>query len=1277
MIKRVKDKKNLERKVLSLFEIILTISLTITAAYFIHESDSAGGLIITTHKVSGLDKIIAGLIVIFGKIVFGEKGLVSAEELVLTCLENKNGSICQEYTSSQCNSQCKSTCIPASRSSVSQCQLGTCYDRSEGTCTTQSPRQACENGNGTWFSDPNANVLECRRGCCLIGDNALFMTEQQCIRQSALLGTIKQFKPEVNTELSCYLLGKVQEEGACVFENKFEKTCKYALRSDCARLHGDFRSGFLCSAPELGANCKPQATVGCVDGKDEIYWFDSCGNKENIYDSNNKVGSFNGGKILSKNQSCSLGTTSNPFAYQGTCGNCFYLTGSRCGVKTATEKLDDSSKNVVCRDLTCKDEKGQRRQNGESWCAYQSSIGVDTGSGGFLRSTDAVGSEHFGKVCKDGEVMTEPCSGYRNQICVESKTHLDNGGSFSSAACVMNDWQNCIKYNTDLKSANNPEGITPEERNNKCSNNSACFIKTVNIADHFQFDSCAPKYPEGSPFNVDNLASKLCGYASQKCKVVYVKKITGWECKANCACESAAFAEQMNDLCISMGDCGAKVNYNGDLTLNYGVTGAPGLSKAYLDGIKKYSDPVPGKVAEPSPFTGSVPGFLDSINSNNADENGGGLDFMNIAFGVGGKVLSMLGAKAISLGVEVSTAALNAAEVGITANVASNLGPALQALGKALHFIGAVVAVAGVIYQIYGFIAEGDYVMAAIVAGVAVVAYLCFGFQIAGLIVMAVVLILQFAFGLGKTKQVIVEFKCKPWQPPLGGANCGECGKKLGLPCTRYACGSLGQTCELINEGTGAEACVNNHPNDVTKPVIRPLDSALSPGYSYAEVVVDGFKVKSNDSSGCLDTYTPITLGINVSKYAYCKVDTKHTDTFEDMFDDFGDSYYQKTHNMTLSMPSLESLGLTGYDPNRQADYNLYIRCKDKNGNTNDKEFDINFCVKPGADITPPIVTSRRPIYQYAAFGATKMNWSVYTNEPSDCRYDSNNVSYKLMTNQMNCNNDLLEQEIYGWRCNAEFDVPQNDSVYYVKCFDQPWLVPSPDGIAPAKIRVDRGQNENGSRIIDEIDVAPNRTRNAMTKSYEYIIKVSKSPLNIDSITPASGSEITSGVEPTSVNIEVKTSGGADGNAECTYKSGDQYVAFFNTLARVHTQVFQTMSAGKKILDVKCTDLAGNVAKGLTTFVVNIDSAAPVVTRVFKQGDVMNLITNENSKCYFITDSSLGCDFNINNASLMSGDKIVHTTDVSEGRIYYIKCADSYGNKPGECTMKVRGVDLK
>jgi len=1300
----MKINKDNKRKVITLLEIILTISIVVTTSYLINESSKGMfiGVSSNENKISKISIILSFI----GNILFNDIKSVSALDSVSTCLKDKNGLICQEYNSNECASKCNGTCIPARRDSVAECKLGTCFDKVEGTCTTQSPKKACEGNNGKWFSDPNANVEECQRSCCILGDNAFFVTQQQCNRASALLGIDATFNTDIRDELSCLILSKIKEEGACTFTSEERTTCKFAAKEVCLGLNGEFHSGYLCSSKELNTDCNAQEVTKCIEGKDEIYWFDSCGNQENIYEGSSdaqKDKSWNNGKILPKKDSCSLGDSNNQFANKGTCGNCFYLTGSRCGLKTDYEKLIDSSQDVVCRDLTCRDENGNIRQNGESWCAYDSAIGIEPGSGvnpqgeKLMRAVDTPGSEHFRKVCKDGDITTEPCGGYRNQICVESKAPLDNGKTISSAACKFNTWQNCMEYNYDLKDEEDKEAIAEE-----CNKNPDCFMKEVNIADNFKFSLCSPKYPPGFSFTSgsDSMAKKLCSYGTQTCKVIYVKQIDGWECKANCDCESAKFTEQMNDMCMSLGDCGAEVNYNGDLTENYKVTNAPKLGRTYLEGLEKYADVIPGKVAEPGEFTGSISGFLD--NKDPSAGEGGGMDFLQMGFGAAGALLPMLAAKLTSgitytiftgyetiaaKGIEEATKV--ASQTGGV--IASSSSPAMAGLATALKAAGAVVAVAAILYQIYSFAAGGDYMMAGIVAATAIAAtavtmavtntgftsaaggiFTMAGastvFPIVGIVVVAVVMILQFALGLGKTREVNVVFKCKPWQPPIGGQECDKCGEN-GLPCTAYSCSALGQTCQLVNEGTSKQACVDISPNDVSAPVITPSLGVITKNYSYTDLNSNGFKIKNNKNEGCIEAYTQVTFGVNTSEYAYCKYDSIHTTSFSEMSEDFGDNYYQKSHEMSIFMPSLESLGLPGYDPARKADYNLYVRCQDKNGNANLKEYNINFCVKPGIDLTPPIVNARLPGYEYVKYNAMKINASIYTNEPSECRYDSEDVSYDLMANQMQCLNTLSQQEAKGWRCDAEFSIPENDSVYYINCKDQPWLVESPDGMENAKIIVPDDSQESGIR---EMEVTPDRKRNSMVQNYQYLIKKSKSELQIDSIKP-NGETIKAAVQPVSVDVEVKTSGGSEeGSAECMYRFNDNYINFYNTFNTVHTQTFQSMTSGEKEMEVKCIDFAGNAAYRNTTFRIEIDVNPPEITRVYNSGG-LTIVTDEESTCSYTNEFSSDCDFTDKKVYNMTGEGLVHTTSLDVGLTYYIKCKDKFGKGPGGCSKIVQG----
>lgn len=1284
-------------------QIFLLVMITVSTSYFIDEAYEKNPMMIIQKKEGIIKKMYRFAVML----LIGSGGLVSAETLAVhTCPLTKTGAICQEYTTADaCKNDCNVTCSPTPRNEDARCKLGTCYDRIEGTCQPMSPKAACEQENGVWLDDENGNVQECRKGCCVLGERTFFATSQECTRKASVLGIQnKEFRPEISTELACLVLANSQEEGACTFEQDYETTCKFTTKSGCIEMRGEFHAGYLCSHPDLGTNCEKQKSAGCIEEKDEIFWFDSCGNRENIYDAN-KEKSYNSGKVMPKNESCALGVGTNPFANQKTCGNCFYLQGSRCGASTADEKLADTSQNAVCRDLSCKDDNGNVRLNGESWCAYQGVIGTQTGAGGFLRSVDTPGSRHFRQVCIDGEVRVDACADYRNEICVEAQSPIPNGKTFSSAACRINLWQQCLEYNSEVKNSKNPSGLSPEERDDKCEKNPDCFVKQVDLrsskGNTFKFNMCAPKYPPGFDLASNGEgAENICGIATQKCTAVKVKKTSGWKWISNENCVKEGFAQQMNDFCMSLGDCGASVNYEGDLSESYGVTNSPRLNAAYLSIIKTYATIKAGqKPASPGNLTEfyGVLGIPDDLGAASGKATDPTKQISSVAMisgaaGIGLAYAATTYTGASMLGSLAATPGPWASGLGPVA------GPQLSAAGGALAGAAIGFAVVALLIKFlgigpgldpaiaYGLMAAGAFAGAAIGAslmGGAGAGGLIGGLAALGpvglivLVVVIIIIVIMKLLGIGKTKKIVATFTCKPWQPPLGGSKCGECGKDAGnslgdskLPCSKYSCQALGQTCEYINEGTDSEACVDISPNDVTSPIIQPNYGILSLGYNYNNISDNGFKIKGPEE--CIGAYTPLVFGIELNEPGQCRIDAQHTNTFEEMEMDFGGrSLFIKNHTTLITIPSLESLGLPGYDPNRRADYNLYVRCQDKKGNKNVREYTINFCVKPGEDLTPPVIVAREPAIEYAKFNATELNASVIVNEPSECRWDSVDGDYSLMNKTLNCNTDLEDQELFGWRCSTVFPVStdpnKTEENYFIRCKDQPWLVED-NGNGQSQIIVNEGTDEEGITSTRTVTLESAKKRNANTQGYRFVIKKSTA-LRIDSVTP-NNQTLKFAVEPVSVSMEVRTSGGIDGKAECSYSLGGEYIPFRDTWKTVHTQVFQSFNSGGKAIPIRCEDLTGNTAEETARFIIEIDTTPPSISRVYEQGGNLIVITNEPADCYLSTSS---CTFEIEDGTAMSGNDLVHSGSFERDLNNYIKCKDRSGNFPGRCSMTVRG----
>lgn len=1251
----------------AIFQIAVLVIATIAFTYFVHQSVNVNEFEAKRIKINPLLLILK----IVGNLIFSEKGLVSAESnYFTTCLMTKNGESCKGYAfPDQCSAECETTCLPNPPSAISECKLGTCYDDYEGTCLINSPRGLCEKNNGTFIDDPYGNVLQCRKGCCVLGDNAMFITERSCYVTSDRLGIEKNFKPEIRTEIGCLAQAHTKEEGACLIGARDSLTkkanCVFTRKEVCLQSRGEFHSGFLCSNPELETKCEKQRTTNCVENKDEIYWFDSCGNRENIYEGSSEFLrglSWNDGKVKLKENSCSLAVGKNYLANQKTCGNCNYLLSSRCGNETTSEHLSDLTQNVVCRSLTCTDENGKTRANGETWCVYQGDIGKENEKG-----VDTPGSRHFKRTCIDGEVATESCGEYRANICVESKNTLDDGRTLSVAECIKNLGDLCITYNTEDE----------ETVADSCNDNPFCFVKETDIDDDFDFNLCVPKYPVGHKISTAE-GSSACALATLKCVAVKTKTLQhGWEWTSNEDCTHPEFTEKMNDLCMSLGDCGAEANYEGVVTDHYKVKKAYKLGGSYLSDLKKYADVVPGKVAEmpdTESFGGSI-GIPDDLEE--GEEFEGHLEDLNIlnmvAGGVGGLLLLNGGAGAMYLGGSIaplfygegaSTAVMNSASMYAGASFGALAG---AAIGFALTtwlitatgiegglppaVIYTLIAMGTVGGACIGWVVAGGPAGAALIGSVGWVPIV--GWALVIIVILAIIVFK--AIGIGETKEYKVHFYCYPWEAPSGGKKCETCGKD-GLPCSEYACEALGQTCKFVNEGTSLEKCIDIAPNDITPPVISPWHEILSDGLHFENISLEGLNgtsgvyIRSNDSDGCIAGYSMIRWGVLLDKYGMCRYSTKPNIPYDDMLlsqdlegEDMGDDLtiaLQKNVSQWLRVPSLEMLGYSSFDVNRRVDYNMYIKCKNGNGYASARDYAISMCVKPGNDTTAPKIEKFHPAVGRVMNGVDEQPVEVWTNEPAECKWSIQDKDYDTMESNMTCANKFDDQELFGWGCTGVVPLPNEKNSIYVRCMDKPW------------------ENETTKRNKNSQSTQINLDKTT--------------PLEITSATP-DGETITAGFEPVTVKVEVRTSGGYDDTARCSWSTnqGGTFIDFYDTLSTIHIQDFQSFSSGDKTVNLRCEDIVGNTAWKNISFTVKVDAVEPKISRIYYHAGSLVIKTNENAECRY---SDQECNFEFVNGTAMGGTTTEHRIGADFSKIYYIKCKDPYGNAKGECDAAIKVV---
>ena len=1249
-------KKNIQIKkiqnftlLIVLIQILLLVNFTFANSYIISSSYIKQKVIYEDKKINSISKNLFNLII--GFVSIKQVGVASATQAPYCCIENINGTLCESNANMNSES-CKTDIIPTSCSFVSDCQIGCCIDEEEGFCSTQSTKKKCLDDGGIWDDSSECLIEECQKGCCVLGDNIEFVTEARCEKLSINYGFEKNFK-DYDNQLYCEILKLQSKSGACVFE---DKTCKFASYDYCEQLDGKFNADMLCSNPELNTTCERQSYISCIDEYDEIYWIDSCGNKENIY-SSDKDFSWNNGFVLPKNESCNSDSAN---VFSSTCGNCNVNMGSICVESdNLLKKVEDG--NFVCSDYSCIDEEGNKRLNGESWCSYESFIG---------EGKDTVGSRHWRQTCINGEVHTEPCADYRGEICVQTEIESQDYGDLSISACTVNEALNCFARTSGGKEY--------------CEEHEHCIMKSINVDSGFKFDVCVGQYPRGFDLTTQSEeAQEICGAASQECIVTYVKELFGgWKCVQNCQCRTKKFTEQMSDLCISMGDCGSYVNYLGEGTDNTKVVNAP---KTSWENYKEFAEKVIGQYATPKSIEVGVYQTTSSSVIELSEEKDSLSNSMTLLGSVSGgigttlMVLDWIGGSTLSgvVGVESVWAGTATPIIGTgTATTQGALGsglvgPQLAAIGNAAAGLGIGVMFGSLASKVFGL--EGSATtyttLAGAIGGLAggITATLVPGFSgviggttiggiklssalltsmVWALVAVVVIAVLMKVFGIGDSMQVKVKFTCLPWSAPIGGEDCSKCNDDESKPCSKYKCESLGSACVLLNEDSTNPIC-EALPNDEL-PVIINIGE-INEGFSFINTT--DFSTKIMKGEECVPEFTPVVFSLTTNKYAQCKFDVVKRNNYNELEEyAIEQNEFSKNHTFAFSMPGLQSLGIYEVQTDIEkvlGDLNLYVMCQDVHGNKNEELFNVNFCISNLPDITPAQVVATNPANNVNfKYGTTNFSLMIFTNEPADCKYDSVDKEYELMSNNMECQTDLISVTDYGWMCVSNVNISQAETEnFYIRCKDKPW--------------VDKA-------ISQGLDV--NETRNVNVESFVYTINYCDTPLQITSISPSG--IVYGGFEPFSVELQTKTSGGIDsGNSFCYYSfSNNDFIQFFETGSTIHKQSFGLMSGQYEIF-TECIDEANNKVYENTSFTLDIDTIAPNVIRVYNEGNSINILTSEKSECYYTHDK---CNFDFENATAMSSlFSYSHYADWNNGETYYIKCADIWGNTNPDCAIIV------
>ncbi|HII15679.1 MAG TPA: hypothetical protein HA362_05185 [Nanoarchaeota archaeon] len=1256
---------------------------------------------------------------------------------------------------------------PTSCEQTSYCKIGCCYSSDEGRCFKNTPRAACVQEGATWNDNAACGIDQCQKGCCVLGDQAFFVTEVKCKQTASLFPEVAMvYNKESKTEAECVASVKNDEVGCCVKED----SCVFTSRAGCdvsaepisgnasenKKIEG-FYKDMLCSNDQLNCGCAKQKTTGCMG--EDVYWFDSCGNKENIYNSNRQV-SYNNGYVLKEAESCTAA------AGDTNCGNCDYTAGTVCGADKEKEMPVGSS---TCIALGCKttyeddvspNANGRTKKNGESWCVYDSMPGL---------ARDLVGSRHYRHLCINGEEMVEACKDFREEMCVqgvvgkevfrnvEALQEMFSESDYVEAACRDNRHENCFACNQYLKEVEEETGLTDtiiEKRKQCCTEetNKDCYwlpsvvVPAVKEEIQKQLDgTCVPQVPPGLKFWGDESktaqaaqdstaeegatsespktpAEQKCAQASSECTVTYQRKgwdrllgktggsiIKGifaigwfdgslggdneWTVVYNGQCTKKDWVVAGNNICKSVGDCGAYYNVLGKLTKDGYINT---LNDETDYGIKgksmKLTDNDAGNIeALMVKQGGEVPDFWDLggdwfLGVSGATMITSGLvsswaaGWTLSGFGLGALPFSGVGDAFTDSGVwggifSESWGAADLAKEGISGlgeDVSLSAGETisdefLQEQAKARLTSTIESEVRGTV------LADQDAITGALEPGQTIDSVIAertqerVSAEVTDQAVSAEADALKEQMvdhGIIDEKGVIETQSGSGWMAalqtymwvrqvvqlldivltenvdetytitcmPWQAPTGGEDCEKCNdvmKPCSEYKCKSLGASCSLVNQGTSNETCVAMDINDVNSPLIRPLWSVLSPPYTLEEVTEQGNP--GYKIKGKIRPFTPIILGISTDEPAACKYDVKPGTAFDNMPGQFGSSMLLYNQTVSFALPS--ELAQENATKANKGEYGMYIRCKDAKGNKNEKDYFIKFTIDDSPDLTPPVIRfTSLENGGYVAAGTSQIDFRIYVNEYAECKWSRRDTEYEIMEHSLDCRNSMFGQ-----------------SSIYFGTFECSTVLSN----------LTKTTNMFFIRCRDQPGMA-NSTRNTMSESYEFKLAGSEA-LSITSVSP-SGDLYTN-----DVTMKVQTVRGADnGKATCGFSTSDvpfgSMIAFATTGAEKHEQTFTDMDKGDYKYYISCVDKAGNEARNETNFKVTVDSTPPMITSVYIDSlfGTLHMEFDEVCTCEYSSEKP---SFNFGEGTVFgNANSTIHDTQVI-GNVYYVKCKDLFDNR--------------
>ncbi|MEK6932353.1 MAG: hypothetical protein AABW56_01000 [Nanoarchaeota archaeon] len=1206
----------------------------------------------------------------------------SGESCVFTDLNDCDTSTKPSGTQYQTSSV---SCLETDFCGAGVCILG-------GTCGDNVEKGLCLQRNGVWRSGTSDQISQCRIGCCDLPSGASLTTDDLCRDKVKIFPDLRYqdvFKPEITDQVTCSQQSRSAEEGCCVLPDQ----CSFVTRKACNELNGDFKLNNLCSNPGLGCQVTAKHSTICYQNK--VYWTDSFGNRENVYD-----GKFDASWQYTNwlVQDSDRLAVKNPQTLQEVAqsGNCQFSLGSICGeisdgVKNYlrnTKNLKENDVNKIknqCISLNClKTQKNPNipwmderlRQNGESWCEYQSK----TGNG-----EDLVGTRHIIHQCENGVETFKECGTRRKEICVQNDVPANVTGvgkDLTFAACAPNNWQVCLGSNQDTESC----GLTVDEAvsqynslygviagfsslevdtigpckdfNSDSEKYKSCRIKTIcrktvceeQVLGNCYFNKdvglCAPAVPPGTlgkEAEFEELSNGESIGFNFDAKMYLAESTTfgsnpefGEDCAAGCGVHTSEFANKWNDYCTSLGDLGAKYNIAGKYSKSGFYHGGPFNINGDVDNDDNLNMNAQGTtitkqfnyyLSNIKPLTGNIYSLLEAINNLKVInfERLKDPDFLKSWWG--------------DVGAWFASAGIAGGLIAGGIAIAGGIVPLAEALN--IITIGGVVA--------------GPIILVVIA-------------------IVAVFVLLNLIFGQ-EAADLTYKLQCMPWVPPSGGQDCRLCNDESKFSiCDEYTCKSLGKACGLINKGqVGNETCIWSNRNTVP-PIIGPK---LYPPFDEQRDIqkvppstgfTGGYKFKNE-----ITAFTSIDIGIKIinergqEDFAECKISRSNTFNYEDSnIQFFDDSLTKSEHKRKLLisqspiLPDEDRIELEAGKVNT-----FYIKCKGPNDAINLKPYFIEISVAKGPDTAPPEIKSFSiknnafipynlnqtllNIYIEDQSGLENITTNRTSGKDGGCKYSTVDQDYELMPYDMSCTHFKVNPE-GQYLCTTLLNLkPNQDNSFYFRCKDLAKNV-NPRSMPPIEGDTTSGYHLKGTQQLIMTDSGP---------IGDYV--------------------------GTDVNLTLTTSQGAEsGKSTCYYAGGIKEfitrdltfsasgIKFTSTNSDNHETKLSLQNEQDYIYYVWCRDVAGNEAKDVIEFHTTtpdliIEDAGPNEQTFYTDKIQLSVTTSGGIKGDGDSTCSYNGDMNgyFNEGKTTLQDRTTHVknvTLVSSGITYNVNitCSDQY-----------------